>query len=275
MLSDFPGFGKGPNHERSESDGRTRPAGTPAREPVRLGRRAFLRYPARVHIAYHMVSAPSPIGLLFLARTDAGLRYLEFMDRKSLKRMIASHEEHCPDATWEPSLLKLKPVAEQLEAFLAPAPVRRAARIRSARSSTSSLSALAHPHGESPAPMATPVAWTGRRRPGRLVYNHENPIHHRPLPPRGGRERRLMDMAAGSTASAGFGPSTAQPARRQGDLFAARRRAARRVRRTAHAVLSSGFQAQPDYWPPSRPRTRPAGAALAAVPAAQCDPASR
>jgi methylated-DNA-[protein]-cysteine S-methyltransferase len=64
-----------------------------------------------------MVSAPSPIGLLFLARTDAGLRYLEFMDRKSLKRMIASHEEQCPDATWEPSLLKLKPIAEQLEAY--------------------------------------------------------------------------------------------------------------------------------------------------------------
>jgi methylated-DNA-[protein]-cysteine S-methyltransferase len=64
-----------------------------------------------------MVSAPPPIGLLFLARTDAGLRYLEFMDRKSLKRMIASHEAQNPDATWEPSLLKLKPVAEQLESY--------------------------------------------------------------------------------------------------------------------------------------------------------------
>jgi methylated-DNA-[protein]-cysteine S-methyltransferase len=64
-----------------------------------------------------MMSAPQPIGLLFLARTAKGLRYLEFMNRKSLKRMIASHAEACPDAVWEPSLLELKAYTEQLESY--------------------------------------------------------------------------------------------------------------------------------------------------------------
>ena len=64
-----------------------------------------------------MMSAPPPIGLLFLARTAKGLRYLEFMDRKSLKRMIASHEAACRDAIWEPSLLDLKDVADQLQSY--------------------------------------------------------------------------------------------------------------------------------------------------------------
>ena len=59
----------------------------------------------------------SPIGLLFIARTERGLRFLEFMDRKSLKRMIARHAETLPDATWEPSLLELKPAVEQLVAY--------------------------------------------------------------------------------------------------------------------------------------------------------------
>ncbi|MBI1797276.1 MAG: methylated-DNA--[protein]-cysteine S-methyltransferase [Candidatus Eisenbacteria bacterium] len=70
-----------------------------------------------VRIAYHMMSAPPPIGLLFLARTSKGLRYVEFMDRKSLKRMIAAHEADAPDAVWEPSLLDVKNVTEQLEAY--------------------------------------------------------------------------------------------------------------------------------------------------------------
>jgi methylated-DNA-[protein]-cysteine S-methyltransferase len=70
-----------------------------------------------VRLAYHMMSAPPPIGLLFLARTARGLRYLEFMDRKSLKRMIASHADDLPEARWEPSLLELKSVTEQLEAY--------------------------------------------------------------------------------------------------------------------------------------------------------------
>jgi methylated-DNA-[protein]-cysteine S-methyltransferase len=66
-------------------------------------------------LAYHVMS--SPVGLLFLARTPRGLRYLEFMDRKSLKRMIASHAAENPDATWEPSLLSLKPWVDELEQF--------------------------------------------------------------------------------------------------------------------------------------------------------------
>src|SRR5262245_8081285 len=68
-----------------------------------------------VRVAYHMMA--SPVGLLFLARTERGLRYLEFMDRKSLKRMIASHAVSIPDATWEPSLLDLKDAVEQLDAY--------------------------------------------------------------------------------------------------------------------------------------------------------------
>ena len=74
-----------------------------------------LGYAARVRIAYHMTA--SPVGLLFLARTEKGLRYLEFMDRRSIKRMIAAHEEDLPDAKWEPSLLELKDVVDQLDGF--------------------------------------------------------------------------------------------------------------------------------------------------------------
>jgi len=70
-----------------------------------------------VRLAYHMMSAPQPIGLLFLARTPKGLRYLEFMNRKSLKRVIGAHAEANPGATWEPSLLDLKPITEQLESY--------------------------------------------------------------------------------------------------------------------------------------------------------------
>ncbi len=68
-----------------------------------------------MRFAYHMMS--SPLGLLFLARSPKGLRYLEFMDRKSLKRMVSSHAHEHPDAKWEPSLLELKDVSEQLTAY--------------------------------------------------------------------------------------------------------------------------------------------------------------
>ena len=68
-----------------------------------------------MRFAYHMMS--SPLGLLFLARSERGLRYAEFMDRKSLKRMVASHAQDHPDAKWEPSLLELKDVSEQLIAY--------------------------------------------------------------------------------------------------------------------------------------------------------------
>ncbi|HEY3215058.1 MAG TPA: methylated-DNA--[protein]-cysteine S-methyltransferase [Candidatus Eisenbacteria bacterium] len=59
----------------------------------------------------------SPLGLLFVARSERGLRYLEFMDRKSLKRMIASHADELAGATWEPSLLELKSVVEQFDLY--------------------------------------------------------------------------------------------------------------------------------------------------------------
>ena len=68
-------------------------------------------------IAYHVMSAPAPLGLLFVAITERGLRYVEFMDRKSIKRIIASHEAENPGAVWEASLLKLKPVVDQFEAY--------------------------------------------------------------------------------------------------------------------------------------------------------------
>jgi methylated-DNA-[protein]-cysteine S-methyltransferase len=57
------------------------------------------------------------MGLLFIAASPRGLRYLEYMDRRSIKRMIARHAETLPDATWEPSLLELKPVVDQLESY--------------------------------------------------------------------------------------------------------------------------------------------------------------
>ncbi len=68
-------------------------------------------------IAYHVMSAPAPLGLLFLASTERGLRYTEFMDRKSIKRVIAGREAENPGATWEASLFTLKPVVDQFEAY--------------------------------------------------------------------------------------------------------------------------------------------------------------
>jgi methylated-DNA-[protein]-cysteine S-methyltransferase len=70
-----------------------------------------------VKIAYHVMSAPAPLGLIFLAATERGLRYTEFMDRRSIKRIIASHAADNPGATWEASLLTLKGVVDQFEAY--------------------------------------------------------------------------------------------------------------------------------------------------------------
>jgi methylated-DNA-[protein]-cysteine S-methyltransferase len=39
------------------------------------------------------------------------------MDRKSIKRMIAGHATRYPDATWEPSLLEIRTVVDQLEGY--------------------------------------------------------------------------------------------------------------------------------------------------------------
>ena len=88
---------------------------TPTPPPRRLAPGSGLRYAADVRLAYHVMS--SPLGLLFLARTERGLRFLDFLERRSLKRAFASHAEAVPDATWEPSLLQLKPVVDQLDSY--------------------------------------------------------------------------------------------------------------------------------------------------------------
>ena len=71
-----------------------------------------------MRIVYHVMSAPQPLGLLLLAATDRGLRHVDFMDKKSLKRAIAAREAAEPGAQWEPSLLELRPLADQIEEFL-------------------------------------------------------------------------------------------------------------------------------------------------------------
>jgi methylated-DNA-[protein]-cysteine S-methyltransferase len=63
------------------------------------------------------MSAPAPIGLLFLARSENGLRHLEYLDRKSIRRVIASHADTNPGSEWIASLLELRDVTAQLEAY--------------------------------------------------------------------------------------------------------------------------------------------------------------
>jgi len=70
-----------------------------------------------MRILYHVMSAPPPLGLVFLAATERGLRYVEFMDRRSLKRTIAAHAAENPGAAWEPSVRELRPLAEQFEQY--------------------------------------------------------------------------------------------------------------------------------------------------------------
>jgi O-6-methylguanine DNA methyltransferase len=70
-----------------------------------------------MRIVYHVMSAPQPLGLLLLAATDRGLRHVDFMDKRSLKRAIAAREAAQPGAQWEPSLLGLRPLADQIDAF--------------------------------------------------------------------------------------------------------------------------------------------------------------
>jgi O-6-methylguanine DNA methyltransferase len=70
-----------------------------------------------MRLVYHVVSAPAPLGLLFLAASDRGVRHVEFMDRRSLRRTIASHDARRPGMTWEPSVMGLRPYADQLDRF--------------------------------------------------------------------------------------------------------------------------------------------------------------
>ena len=70
-----------------------------------------------MRIAYHVMSAPGPLGLLFLARSEKGLRHLEFLDKRSIKRTIESHKGTHPDSVWEASLIDLKDAVDQLEGY--------------------------------------------------------------------------------------------------------------------------------------------------------------
>ena len=70
-----------------------------------------------MRIVYHVMSAPQPLGLLFLAAGERGLRHVAFMERRSLKRTIAVLDAADPGARWEPSLFELRPLADQLDQF--------------------------------------------------------------------------------------------------------------------------------------------------------------
>lgn len=71
-----------------------------------------------MRIVYHVMSAPQPLGLLFLAAGERGLRHVNFMDRRSLKRTLAMHDAPAAETRWEPSLFELRPLADQLEQYL-------------------------------------------------------------------------------------------------------------------------------------------------------------
>lgn len=73
---------------------------------------------ADMRIVYHVMSAPAPLGLLFLATSDKGVRHIEYMDRRSLKRTLAAHGPASPDVTWEMSLHGLRPLADQIDEML-------------------------------------------------------------------------------------------------------------------------------------------------------------
>jgi O-6-methylguanine DNA methyltransferase len=59
----------------------------------------------------------SPVGLLFIVASPRGLRHLAFMDRKSIKRMIALLSGAETGVEWVASLLDLKPVVDSLEGY--------------------------------------------------------------------------------------------------------------------------------------------------------------
>ncbi len=70
-----------------------------------------------MRILYHVMSAPEPLGLVFLAITERGLRYVKFMDKRSLKRMVADHSGENPGAVWEHSITDLRPLADQFDEY--------------------------------------------------------------------------------------------------------------------------------------------------------------
>ena len=68
-----------------------------------------------MHLYYNVMSAPQPLGLMFVAATERGVRHLQFMDGRSLKRVLADLAPSEPGATWEMSVERLRPVSEVLE----------------------------------------------------------------------------------------------------------------------------------------------------------------
>ncbi len=70
-----------------------------------------------MRILYHVMSAPAPLGLVFLAVTERGLRYVKFMDKRSLKRMVADHAAENPGAVWDHSITDLRPLADQFDEY--------------------------------------------------------------------------------------------------------------------------------------------------------------
>jgi hypothetical protein len=98
--------------------GRTAAPLARAVEACRLDRSPRIAETAAMRLVYHVMSAPQPLGLLLLAASDRGLRHVDFMDKRSLKRSIATREAAEPGAHWEPSLLGLRPLADQIDEFL-------------------------------------------------------------------------------------------------------------------------------------------------------------
>jgi len=131
-------------------------------------------------IFYHVMSAPAPLGLVFLAATERGLRYAEFMDRRSIRRIIASHAEDNPGATWEASLLRLKGVVDQFESYFCGALLNFEVPLDSAGSEFQRQAwkaLLAIPYGETRTYGEIARA-IGQPRAARAVglANHDNPI---------------------------------------------------------------------------------------------------
>mgnify|MGYP000897802100 CR=1 FL=1 len=133
-----------------------------------------------MRISYHVISAPSPLGLLFVAATERGLRYVEYMDKRSLKRTIAAHAPECPGAVWEHSVRGLRPLADQLEQWFSGA-ARHLSPPLDLVGSEFQLKVwnalLAIPYGEtrSYGEIAARIGSEGGSRAVGLA-NHENPV---------------------------------------------------------------------------------------------------
>jgi O-6-methylguanine DNA methyltransferase len=68
-----------------------------------------------MRLAYHVVSAPAPLGLMFLAVSERGVCALRYMDKRSLKRTLQDLAPHWPGAEWVHSVRELRPLADQLD----------------------------------------------------------------------------------------------------------------------------------------------------------------